>query len=436
MTRLEQAARAPRRGLLTDAAPMVLSRVGLATMGLADIVMLSRHGARDMALAALVEGSMGRALDVGIAGAASALPLIAAANWRDGRAILRRNLLLALALGVALVMLSQAAEPLFRAMGQNAALAHDAAPLAGIHACGALFGLASIAAAVWLEGTGRAMIVCWAVAVANLFNLLGNVWLIDGGLGVPALGATGSALSTMVVRLLLMAGLLILTLRDPSEASGGPATKPPRQLHAAAAAMGMAGALHIFGLTLTMMAGSLGTQSLAVYAACWALNLPVMIVVSGLADALALRGAGEPLLSPWPSLIRLSGYLLLPALALGLSATAVSEFYSHSAALATVLAALLPMSAAVLWCDAASLLMLGALRGRHHFALPAAVHIGTMALAVPLAAWLARGQLAMGVTGMVLAILGTSLARLLAMGLTLALTAPAQPSQPIERQAR
>lgn len=430
------------QSLLGDAVPMVVSRLGLALMGLTDIILLSRHDPMELAKAALLESSFGRGLDIAIACVVSALPLLAAAYARGGaqaaRILWQRSMGAALVLGLVLLALSPFAANLLETLGQPARLIPGTAALFPVAAAGGLFGLLAIGCAVGLEGMGRAPLVTWTVLAANIANLLLDLWLIGGGGGLAPMGALGAVTATAIVRAGLFAVLAFLLHRVwQSLAAGSEPVDPAetdlkRQLSAGGAAMGIAATMHVFGMLLTMMAGWLGTSPLAIYSACWALNLPVMIVVSGLGDTLALRVGRTRAHPVLPDLSRLVPVITLPALALGLAAPWVAAFYTSDARIGTMLALFLPLSASVMWLDAMSLLLLSILRGRKVFALPAVLQIGSMALAVPLGWWLAIAC-DLGLAGIIYAIVATSALRLGGMALCLLASASPRDASPLHR---
>src|SRR5436305_7751769 len=60
----------------------------------------------------------------------------------------------------------------------------------------------------YLQGVGQVRVVTVTFVLANLVNWLGNWVLIYGKLGMPAMGISGSALSTCLARLGMAACLI------------------------------------------------------------------------------------------------------------------------------------------------------------------------------------------------------------------------------------
>lgn len=413
---------AARLTVLSETAPLIISRAGLAMMGIVDMAMLARHGSADLAAAALAEGSFGRVLDICVAFLVGALPLLGIAQGKGDTAaalaIWRRGCVAALVLGALCLLLAAAAGPLFRLAGQPEALSAAAGRVVAIHGSGAVFALVAVASAVFLEGMKRAPVVALAVIVANLANLAFNPLFIAGGRGIPAMGATGSALVTLVVRIALCAMLVAMTARA-AQRLGEPLLGRPvlrdtagrEQWRIGAMIAGTAAAMHVFGIVLTIMAGWQGALALAAYCSCWVLNLPFMLFAGGYGDAATLRVARGERHRLLRDAAMLALGLAVPALALAAGAAGVATLYSADPAMQALLATLLPMSGAVLWLDGMGLFLIAALRGRRDVTVPAVVQIATMALTVPLAAGFALA-LHHGIAGMVAAILATSTLRL------------------------
>ncbi len=433
---------AGRLTFLSETAPLIISRAGLAMMGIVDMAMLARHGSADLSAAALAEGSFGRVLDICVAFLVGALPLLGIAQAKGDAAaalaIWRRACLAALGLGAVCLLLSTAAVPLFRFAGQQPALSAAAGRVVAIHGAGAAFALVAIASAVFLEGMKRAPVVALAVIGANLANLAFNPLFIAGGWGIPAMGATGSALVTLIVRIALCAMLVAMVAREATR-RGERFMRRPILRDAAAREQGRIGAtiagtaasMHVFGIVLTIMAGWQGALVLAAYASCWVLNVPFMLFAGGYGDAATLRVARGERDRLRRDAATLALGLAIPAVALAIGASGVARLYSSDPAMQTMLAALLPMSGAVLWLDGMGLFLLAAMRGRRDVTVPAAIQIATMALTVPCAAGfaLALGQ---GIAGMVAAIVVTSVLRLALLALRAAplFGALAQPTHP------
>jgi MATE family multidrug resistance protein len=290
------------------AAPMVLSRFGVAALALADGVMLARYSAEQLAVLGLADSVMGRVLEVSMVAATAGLALAAQARAagpaQAGRIgnVWHNGLALAFGLGLAALLVGSLGGPLLHALGQPAALAAQAAQVMAILGLSAMPALVGLVCAGLLESIGRARTVVAVVVLANLANIGLNQWLIFGGPGVQALGATGAAIATLLVRLVMAAGLFTLlwrcARRPPGDGYGLRAgfdraawqagAEQRRRGAAAAATVGM---LALMSLGLPVMAGWLGPDALAQATALFLCLVPAMVLAWGLADAAALRVA-------------------------------------------------------------------------------------------------------------------------------------------------
>ena len=407
------------------AAPMILSRAGLAAMGIADGVMVARFQASEFAWLSLAEGTFGRLLDVFVAfliGSLSLAPRLFAQNDAAGaRALWIRTMPAALALGFTGLAAGCFGSQLLSWMGQSAELTAGASPLMLILAAGFPAALLAISAAVYLEGIGHPQFVAACVVAANLLNLVLNWLLIGGHFGFPAMGARGSAYSTTSVRVALALALVgyAWRLRSKSLAVSAElerAKVSQWRLGAGAAATVAAMA----GLTSCLMifAGWLGVLPLAAFAAAWNVAAPAGLAALGLSDAAGIQVAsaagrdGDAGSAPvaW-ACVRLA---LIPiavlAAALAACAAPLAELYTHDAALRPMLASLIPLAACILLADCVGFVMAASLRAVREAAWPAAIEIGSMLLLVPLAASLAL-WFGLGVSGLFFASLAAAVVR-------------------------
>lgn len=417
--------------LLRQAAPMVLSRAGLAAMAVTDAVMVAHYSSADLAAANLADGTFGRLADVFMAFLHAALVLVVAAAAPSRRierlSLWQRAVKAALLMGVLGLLLALMAPTLLALAGQPPDVSQLAGSVIRLLACGLPMGLVAIACAIHLEAVGRAGLVAAAMVIANLANVAGNWLLIEGNLGFPAFGVEGSAAVTSMVRIALAVALVaaVRLHEGPGAFARQPAAHQTRPDHfrLGFSALGAAATMHLLGIWLTFFAGWLGPLSLAAFSAGWILNLPGLLLAAGLGDAMALRVAqrqtrtGQPERQPVMSDLSVLAGLLLPwVLCLSLLPAGVAGLYTPDPALQSLMVMLLPMSGLVLLLDGLSYAVAAALRGLKDIALPTVIQVVAM-LATPLLAWLFAFGLSMGVTGLLVAILITSSARLILLGL-------------------
>jgi MATE family multidrug resistance protein len=446
------------------ALPMIISRAGLAAMGIADGVMVSRFEARSFAWLSLADGTLGRLLDVCIAffiGGLSLAPRhFAQGDAQGARSIWKRTIPLALGLGIVGFAVGLFGAPLLKMIGQKPELAAGAAPVMAILGAGYPAALLAICAAVYLEGINRPRLVAASVVGANILNVMFNWLFIYGRFGLPAMGARGSALSTTVVRFILGAALVAVAWRARGEKSGAPSELQLAELHISRRSqwrlgMGAAGSVAVMvvlGSSLTVFAGWLGLLSLASFSASWSLAAPMALVALGMADACGIfvaaeagRGAnvrhqGEdsitaiandaaersgddvaPCSIPGVASVAWSGLLLtlapvaIVAVLLATFAETFARLYTRDPDLQASMTAALPLVCLILVVDSVGFVMVASLRGMRQVAWPAAIEIGAMLLVVPLAAEFAFGRAfgesGLGVRGLFLAMLTAGLVR-------------------------
>lgn len=206
--------------LLRLAGPLV--GANLLHMGVfaVDVIFVARLGTVELAAATLgvfLLNLLSWAL-IGLTSAAE--PLIAAAVGRrvhvvrDVRRSFRAGVWLGLLASVPIMVLLWNGGAIFRALGQDPAVAGRAGDFLRIAAWGVvpavLAGLMRLTAAA-LGRPGWAFAV---TALALAISVLANWCLVYGNLGFPALGLEGSALAGVVVSFAMCAAYLVILARD------------------------------------------------------------------------------------------------------------------------------------------------------------------------------------------------------------------------------
>jgi MATE family multidrug resistance protein len=391
------------------ALPMIVSRAGLAVMSIADGIMVSRYKPVEFAWLSLADGTLGRLLDILIAfliGGLLLAPRHFARGDREGaRQIWRRTVPVSLALGVAGAMVGLFGQRLLGLLGERPELAAGAAPVMAILGAGFPAALVAIAAAVYLEGTGRPQVVAVCVVGANVLNVSLNWLLIGGHFGMAAMGARGSAWSTTIMRSVLGVALGVLAWqrrgpREPQEEAGFAAERQVSrraQWRLSLGAAASVAALIALSSSLILFAGRLGVLPLAAFSAAWGLAAPAALITMGMADAAGVfvaaedgRGGLRAAASvAWSSLRLTVGAIAVIALALALTANACAGFYAKDAGMRHSIAAAVPLVALVVVADSVGFIMAASLRAVREAAWPAGIEIAAMLVMVPAAAALA-----------------------------------------------
>jgi MATE family multidrug resistance protein len=200
-------------------------------MGIVDAAVAGRAGALPLAAVGLGNGLTLLFSVVGLGVMQGLEPLIAQAvganNLVAARRLYSQGLLLALAVGVALTVPFLFVPLLLVPLGIEPALAREAGRYFLLRLPGQPAFFAYLAARAYLQARSQARPIFLATLVANVANLGLDVLLVFGGaslprvLGplrsVPALGASGTAISTTVCTLLQFALLALFVRGDRVE---------------------------------------------------------------------------------------------------------------------------------------------------------------------------------------------------------------------------
>ena len=197
--------------MLRLAAPLALANVLQMAVYAVDVIFVARLGQEALAAASLATSLFGLIVWSFSAMTGAVAPLIAAELGRGRHAVrevrrsVRMALWLAVATGLAGGGLYLLAEPLMRVTGQNPRVS----ALAGGFIMVLSFSLIPLIAAnvlrTLVSAIGRPIFATAISALAIGVNALGNWVLVFGNLGAPALGLTGSALSTILTSIVTLA---------------------------------------------------------------------------------------------------------------------------------------------------------------------------------------------------------------------------------------
>ena len=424
------------RALLALAGPVIVSRLGIMTMGLVDTLVVGRQSAVELGYLALAWAPTMVVLTTGI-GLLSGVQVLTSQAIGAGRpqetgAVLRRGVVYAFWLGIAAIAVLAGPGAVFLAhVRLDPALAAGATPVLRVLALSLLPILIVDSGIFWLEAHGRPLPGMWAMWAANAVNLAINLWLVPGHSGLPVAGAVASAWATLVSRVALL-GLVAAYVAWWPVARQWQVFVAPRPDPAAAPRLrriGYAASVSYFVETsafggMTIVAGWLG----AVGVASWAIVINVAAIIFmlplGLATATAVLvgrayGAGDA------AGIRRAGSLgfgtaialtLLVCTGIGLGADAVAAAYTRDGVVRGVAAGALLLSCLFYVTDGLQVVGAQALRARGDIWLPAVTHfISYVGVLIP-AGYVAAIPLGLGVDGIVW---GTIVASAVAAGLLL-----------------
>ena len=197
--------------------PVVLTQLGMMSMGLVDLFMVGRLGTDangNKILAGMALGdlwvfgttciSMGMVMGLD--------PIVSQAHGaRDGARVgrsLQRGLALATVLGLINWWVLGLAERAAITLGQDPALAAIGQSYCSVQGWSLPAFLWFTAMRQYLQGRGLMRPALWTILIANLFNVAANEVLIFGHLGFAPLGVEGAGIATGLTRVIMFGGLL------------------------------------------------------------------------------------------------------------------------------------------------------------------------------------------------------------------------------------
>ena len=223
------------KAILKLSLPIVISQLGYILVQFADNVMVGQYGGNDpLPLAAVSFGVMtslifflaGQGLTLGLT------PLIgelyAQGNKMHAASYLKHSLLLFPILGVIIVCLQLALEPLLYHMGQPVEVVDAAIPYYRMMAYSIFPVLLFSSFKNFLDGVGNTFVPMVMMMLCNILNIFLNWVYIGGNLSAPKMGVEGAALATLISRIcmpLLGAAYFIINKKYRSYTSLFPAIK-------------------------------------------------------------------------------------------------------------------------------------------------------------------------------------------------------------------
>jgi MATE family multidrug resistance protein len=204
------------RATLTLAVPMMIGQFGQMLMGITDTLVLGRVGIVPLAAVGFSNTLLGT-LYVGGIGLLTSTGIFAAqahgANLeREKIEVMRSALWLSLLAGVAAAALILLLLPVLRIFGQPAPIEMAARPYLAIVGFSLVPALGSMAAKTFSEALGKPVMPTVILYLGVTLNLLLNLPLVFGWMGIPALGLLGSAIATLLSRFFVLAGTLAYAL--------------------------------------------------------------------------------------------------------------------------------------------------------------------------------------------------------------------------------
>ncbi len=389
--------------------PLVITQVGIMTLGLVDIWMVGKLGSTALASVALGDLWVAGTLLVAMGVLLGIDPIVSQAHGaRDGRRIalaLQQGVVLALVLSVPLTVAWLLTERILVGISGDAEISREAHGYVEAQ----LFSIAPHFVFVVLRQylVGRAILTptIWVVVIANLFNLLANWALIFGNLGFPALGVNGAGIATGLTRVLMMIALLVwIVAFRLYRGAWAPWSRASFSLRGLRRILGFGlpvfaqVGLEVWAFVLAgFFASHLGARELASHTIVLRLASLSFMVPLGISIACVTRvgnliGAGERLQaqrSAWVALAIGTGVMGISATIFILFREWLPEQFTRDPEIIALSASILPVAAAFQLFDGAQVVGCGVLRGMGN-TVPAAVFslLSYYGIALPFGWWL------------------------------------------------
>lgn len=369
--------------VLTLAIPVIISQVGQVVVSLVDTMMVGRLGAVPLAGVSFANALFLPVMLAGMGIAMGLTPLTSRANARDDqkrmKSLVKNSFLLNNILAVALVVILGALTALMSFMGQDPEVVSVAQPFSWIMVASIIPMMWFYTARQFLEGIGN---TSWAMAItiiANLINVGLNFVLIYGLLGMPALGALGAGIATLISRILMVVMFVILFRYKEQFGryfAGWKTVKICRfrllRLWRLGFPIAMQIGIECLGISVMAVAiGTLGATALAGHQI--AINMPTLafMFVTGLANATTILVARDYELKLYgsvrktlrASLVMVSLFMVVSASIFLAFAYPIAAIFSPDPAVQEVAAHLLFFGALFQISDGIQGVTLGALRG-------------------------------------------------------------------------
>ena len=191
------------------AIPVAVSQLGYVAVTFADNAMTGAYGGTDpVPLSAVAFGGivyyilfyLGVGISLGITPLVG--ELFVQGKRRESAHYLQSAIVLYTAVGVAVMAVQLAAEPLLYHLGQPRAVVDMALPYYRLMAYGTLPVMLFGAFKQFLEGIGNTKVAMTIMVATNLINIVLNYVFIFGHCGFEAMGVFGAGLATLIARIL------------------------------------------------------------------------------------------------------------------------------------------------------------------------------------------------------------------------------------------
>jgi MATE family multidrug resistance protein len=365
------------------AIPVVLSELGWMAQGVVDTIMVGRLGPVSIGAVAVGNAVFYTPSLFGIGLLLGLDTVVAQAYGRkdfdECHRWLAQGIYLAIAITPILMILVACASLGFARVGITTEVAAPAAQYLRMLDWSILPLLIYGASRRYLQGVGQVRVITLTYIGANLLNWGGNYVLIYGHWGFPAMGVRGSALSTVVARILMAASLMGFAWRYERKRGhplfshwAGPQLARIRQLirlglPAAGQITLEVGAWNVATLSAGFLNPiALATHQIAINYASITYMIPLGISAATAVSVGHAVGAGDKARARragWLALGLGTAFMILAGLVFFIAPSPLIELYTHDPQVLAVGPSLLWIAAAFQIFDGVQTVCTGALRG-------------------------------------------------------------------------
>ena len=291
----------PYKDLLKLGMPLVIGQLGMIVIGFADTLMIGHHSTSELAAASFVNGMINLAIIFGTGFAYGLTPLVGSlfgqGKKEDAGRLLKNSLATNLLVAVVLCIILGILYLNLGNLGQPVELLPYMRPYFLILLSAMPFVLIFNGFRQFTDGITDTKVSMFMLLGGNVVHVFSNYLLIYGKCGLPELGLTGAGVSTLLVRILLVAAYVLLLSKSKRYAiyrkgffKGHINRKDFLHLTKVglpvACQMGMETAS--FGLSVIMV-GWLGSLALAAHQVMLAISQLCFMMLYGMGSATAVR---------------------------------------------------------------------------------------------------------------------------------------------------
>ncbi|KPQ06312.1 MAG: multidrug resistance protein, MATE family [Rhodobacteraceae bacterium HLUCCA12] len=305
-----QGFRSNARAVLALGLPLIGSHMAQFALHVTDTIMLGWYGITDLAAGALGASVFFSFFTLGTGYANAVMPMVAtsaaAEDDTEVRRATRMGMWLSILYALAVLPFFVFSQPLLLASGQDPVIAALGGAYLALIGLGVGPALLVMVLKSYLAALGRTQVVLWVTVVAVFVNIGLNWVLIFGNLGVPAMGARGAAIASVLVQLVTLGALLAYAQWLPAlrrytllARFWRPDWQALRQVNALGLPIGLAMLAEsgMFAASAIMM-GWLGAQSLAAHSIALEITAMFFMIHLGLSNAATVlvgraRGRGD-----------------------------------------------------------------------------------------------------------------------------------------------